>query len=44
MVDASMGVYLFNTDVLLPALIKDAEDPESQHDFGHNILPAILGK
>ena len=39
-----MGVYLFNTDVLLPALIKDAEDPESQHDFGHNILPAILGK
>ena len=44
MVDASMGIYLFNTDVLLPALIKDAEDPDSQHDFGHNILPAILGK
>jgi glucose-1-phosphate adenylyltransferase len=44
MVDASMGVYIFNTDVLLPALIRDAEDPESQHDFGHNILPSILGK
>ena len=44
MVDASMGVYVFNTDVLLPALIRDAEDPESQHDFGHNLLPAILGK
>ncbi len=43
-VDASMGIYIFNTDVLLPALIKDAEDPESQHDFGHNILPGILGK
>jgi glucose-1-phosphate adenylyltransferase len=43
-VDASMGVYIFNTDVLLPALIKDADDPTSKHDFGHNILPAILGK
>src|SRR5450432_4338261 len=38
-----MGVYIFNTDVLLPALMKDAEDPNSKHDFGHNILPAILG-
>jgi len=44
MVDASMGVYIFNTDVLLPALIRDAENPDSQHDFGHNILPSILGK
>jgi glucose-1-phosphate adenylyltransferase len=44
MVDASMGIYIFNTDVLLPALIKDADDPNSKHDFGHNILPALLGK
>jgi glucose-1-phosphate adenylyltransferase len=44
MVDASMGIYLFNTDVLLPALMLDAEDPASKHDFGHNILPGILGK
>ena len=44
MVDASMGIYLFNTDVLLPALMQDAEDPNSKHDFGHNILPSILGK
>jgi glucose-1-phosphate adenylyltransferase len=44
MVDASMGIYIFNTDVLLPALIKDADDPNSKHDFGHNILPSILGK
>ncbi|HEX4065684.1 MAG TPA: glucose-1-phosphate adenylyltransferase [Acidobacteriaceae bacterium] len=44
MVDASMGIYLFNTDVLLPALMQDAEDPASKHDFGHNILPGILGK
>ncbi len=44
MVDASMGIYIFNTDVLLPALMKDAEDPDSKHDFGHNILPSILGQ
>ena len=44
MVDASMGIYLFNTDVLLPALMRDAENPNSKHDFGHNILPDILDK
>jgi glucose-1-phosphate adenylyltransferase len=43
-VDASMGIYIFNTDVLLKALIADAEDPDSKHDFGHNILPNLLGK
>jgi glucose-1-phosphate adenylyltransferase len=44
MVDASMGIYLFNTDVLLPSLMRDAENPNSKHDFGHNILPDILDK
>jgi glucose-1-phosphate adenylyltransferase len=44
MVDVSMGIYLFNTDVLLPELIKDAEDPDSKHDFGHDILPKLLGR
>src|SRR5580693_9376971 len=42
MVSASMGVYLFNTDVLIPVLLKDAEDPTSRHDFGHNILPRMV--
>ena len=42
MVSGSMGVYLFNTDVLLPALMKDAEDENSSHDFGHDVLPKIL--
>jgi glucose-1-phosphate adenylyltransferase len=42
MVSGSMGVYLFNTDVLLPVLLKDAEDPDSSHDFGKDILPRIL--
>ena len=44
MVDASMGIYIFNTDVLLPELMRDAEDPNSKHDFGHNILPGLLGR
>jgi glucose-1-phosphate adenylyltransferase len=43
-VEASMGVYIFNTEVLLKGLIADAEDPSSKHDFGHNILPNMLGK
>jgi glucose-1-phosphate adenylyltransferase len=44
MCSGSMGVYLFNTDVLLPALLKDAEDPDSSHDFGHDILPKLLNE
>ncbi|HEX6502313.1 MAG TPA: glucose-1-phosphate adenylyltransferase [Terriglobales bacterium] len=42
MVSASMGIYLFNTDVLIPVLLKDAEDPTSSHDFGHDILPRMV--
>jgi glucose-1-phosphate adenylyltransferase len=42
MVAASMGIYLFNTDVLIPVLLKDAEDPTSSHDFGHDILPKMV--
>src|SRR6201993_2371963 len=42
MVSGSMGVYIFNTDVLLPVLLKDAEEPGSSHDFGKDILPRIL--
>ena len=43
-VDASMGIYIFNTETLLKALIADADDTDSKHDFGHNILPNMLGK
>jgi glucose-1-phosphate adenylyltransferase len=39
-----MGVYIFNTDVLIPVLLKDAEDATSKHDFGHNILPKMVGE
>ena len=41
---ASMGNYLFNSDVLISALSKDADDPSSKHDFGRNILPSLLGE
>ena len=37
-----MGMYLFNADVLIPVLLKDAEDPQSSHDFGKDILPKMV--
>ena len=37
----SMGIYVFDTDVLLTALEADAGRPSS-HDFGKDIIPAIL--
>ena len=42
-VSASMGIYIFNTDVLIPALLKDAEDSQSSHDFAKDILPRMVG-
>jgi glucose-1-phosphate adenylyltransferase len=39
MVSASMGIYLFNTQVLLRALHADAQDTNSTHDFGRDVLP-----
>jgi len=41
---ASMGNYLFNTHFLYEQLIKDADDPQSEHDFGKNLIPAIIDK
>jgi glucose-1-phosphate adenylyltransferase len=40
---ASMGNYVFNTEFLLEQLIKDAANPASEHDFGKNIIPSIVG-
>ena len=39
----SMGVYLFKTPVLIKALLKDARNPKSSHDFGRDIIPALIG-
>ena len=38
---ANMGVYVFNTEALVRRVIEDAKDPESQHDFGKNVIPAM---
>jgi glucose-1-phosphate adenylyltransferase len=36
---ASMGIYVFNAAYLYRALTRDAADPASCHDFGHDIIP-----
>ncbi len=42
MISASMGIYLFNTQTLIQLLRRDAEDTESTHDFGNDILPRAI--
>ena len=39
---ASMGNYIFNWDVLRKYLIDDEADPNSENDFGNNIIPNLL--
>lgn len=39
---ASMGVYIFNADFLYEQLIRDHDDPKSEHDFGKNVIPHCL--
>src|SRR5579863_4651502 len=41
---ASMGNYLFDPDILTQALIEDAQDASSDHDFGKNILPDLINR
>ena len=41
---ASMGIYIFSTDVLEAALVQDSTDPTSEHDFGKNIIPKLLAE
>jgi glucose-1-phosphate adenylyltransferase len=40
---ASMGIYVFHTEVLVRRLIEDARS-ESSHDFGKDIIPMMIGK
>lgn len=39
---ASMGIYCFNRDVLIRCTADDAEDADSNHDFGKDIIPKLL--
>jgi glucose-1-phosphate adenylyltransferase len=39
---ASMGIYVFDWTFLRDLLIRDAEDPNSSHDFGNDLIPDIV--
>lgn len=39
---ASMGIYVFTARFLFEQLLQDANRPDSQHDFGKNIIPSII--
>jgi len=41
---ASMGNYVFSTDLLLRELYEDQRNEESSHDFGKDILPSLIGR
>ncbi len=40
----SMGIYIFNTELLFELLIRDADTPNSSHDFGKDIIPYVIKK
>lgn len=39
---ASMGIYIFNWKLLRKMLVADMKNEESNHDFGKDIIPALL--
>ena len=39
---ASMGIYVFETAFLIELLRRDAADPDSDHDFGKNLIPHVV--
>jgi glucose-1-phosphate adenylyltransferase len=41
---SSMGIYIFNTDFLYQRLVEDADDADSRHDFGANIIPYCVSR
>ena len=41
---ASMGIYVFNRQVLIDELGEDAKTKESQHDFGKDIIPRMVAR
>jgi glucose-1-phosphate adenylyltransferase len=40
----SMGIYVFNTNMLEQLLIEQARDEKSRHDFGRDIIPSSIDK
>lgn len=39
---ASMGIYIFSTELLIDVLEQDSKDKNSSHDFGNDILPKLI--
>jgi glucose-1-phosphate adenylyltransferase len=39
---ASMGIYVFDADFLYAKLLRDADDPDSGHDFGRDLIPRLV--
>lgn len=39
---ASMGIYIFKWEVLKEYLLRDADDGQSSHDFGKDIIPKLI--
>ncbi|RGT41722.1 glucose-1-phosphate adenylyltransferase [Mediterraneibacter gnavus] len=39
---ASMGIYIFNWKLLRKMLLTDMKNPDSNHDFGKDIIPTLL--
>jgi glucose-1-phosphate adenylyltransferase len=40
----SMGIYCFNRQALIDALIADSADVNSTHDFGHDVIPSMVAE
>jgi len=41
---ASMGIYIFDSDYLYHLLEEDLANPDSEHDFGKNVIPRAVGE
>jgi glucose-1-phosphate adenylyltransferase len=44
MISASMGIYVFNSEMLVRLLHEDSQDATSSHDFGKDVIPRNLDK
>jgi glucose-1-phosphate adenylyltransferase len=41
---ASMGIYIFRTEVLIEELLRDSDSDDSAHDFGGDIIPDVINR
>lgn len=44
MILASMGIYVFNTEIMVKRVVDDAKRSESSHDFGKNVIPDMIDR